>query len=544
MGFLIKYFFTFGGVFSGTGKGVASASLALLMKMRGLKVQVAKFDPYLNQNAGTMSPVAHGEVWVTADGTETDLDLGTYERITGIEVGALNIFTGGTLYRTLLEEEAAGKYLGQTVQMIPHVTGKIIERLEALGQDADVVFVEIGGTVGDMESAGFLEAARQFKQQHGQDVIICLVAPILWVPTVGEFKTKPLQNAVRCLNGFGIPCDMLLCRTPQEPALPLEILDKVSKLCGIHRSCVFNAPDVKSVYQVPIEMWSRHVDDLVADKFHLPRNGVRIHKYRDLVEKYVNADEMTEIQIAIVGKYDNCEEAYISLKEALYHAGVDRSVRVRRKWVSAEELTSRTKAKAILGDCHGVIVPGGFDKRGVDGKMLAIRYCRENKVPFLGICLGLQCSVIEFARNVLGLAGANSMEFDIESPDPVIHFVEGQESIKKKSGTMRLGAYNCEILPETLASRLYKKKIVSERHRHRYEVNNAYTEQFAAKGFRVSGTHPGSGLVEIMEMDRNLHPFFIGTQFHPEFCSRLVSPSGLFCGLVAAAKEFNELPIT
>jgi CTP synthase len=535
---MAKYIFVVGGVFSGCGKGIMAAAGARLLKMRGLRVQVAKFDPYLNVNAGTMSPGQHGECYLCNDGSETDLDLGHYERIAEIEVSSSNIFTGGTLYKALLQEEEEGKYLGQTVQMIPHVTNKIIERLEALGDGADVVFAEIGGTVGDIESGGFLEAVKMFKQQHWEDTIICMVAPILWVPTISEFKTKPLQNAVRQLNGFGIPCDILMCRVDRP--VPSELLDKLSRLCGIHRSCVFDAPDVKSVYQVPIEMWNRHVDDLIADKLHLPRNGVRIHKYKELVEKYVNADTMEDIEVAIVGKYENAEEAYISLKEALYHAGVSNDVRVRRRWVNAEEVTSEAKAKTLLAGCSAVIVPGGFDQRGVEGKIQAIRYCRKYRVPFLGICLGLQCAVIEFARNVCGIKEATSQEFDKEALHPVIHFVPGQENIRKKCGTMRLGSFRCEITKDSLAAEVYKKKLIDERHRHRYEVNASYADRLSSGGFYVSGIHPGTGLIEIMEMDRQQHPYFIGTQAHPEFRSRLGAPAPLFHGLISAAITYQK----
>lgn len=537
---MAKYVFVVGGVYSGTGKGVCSASLALLMKMRGLKVHVAKFDPYLNINAGTMSPTQHGEVFLCNDGSETDLDLGTYERITGIEVGEKNIFTGGSLYKEILLEEEDGKYLGQTVQMIPHLTGKVIERFESLGENADIVFVEIGGTIGDMESAPFVEAVKIFKIKHWEDTIICMVAPILWVPTIQEFKTKPLQNSVRTLNSIGLPCEILMCRVPKEPTISDKLLDKVADLIGINRNLVFEAPDVKSIYQVPIELWSRHVDDVIADKFHFPRNGVRIKNYKELVEKYVHCDEMHDINIGIVGKYENCEEAYVSLKEALYHAGVAQEVRISRKWVPAEELTNRTKTKNWLEDCDGVIVPGGFDHRGVEGKMMAIRYCRENKVPFLGICLGLQCAVIEFAKNVLGIANATSQEFDKEAENPVVHFVKGQENIRKKAGTMRLGAFNCEITNNTLAYKLYKKKIISERHRHRYEVNAAYVPALEAAGLIVSGRHPETKLVEIMELNSEQHPFFIGTQAHPEFKSKLNLPAPLFNGLISASINHNN----
>lgn len=539
-----KYIIVLGGVFSGTGKGISAASIALLMKMRGMKVQIAKFDPYLNLNAGTMSPGQHGECYLCNDGSETDLDLGHYERITGIEVGAQNIYTGGQLYKELLAEEERGRYLGQTVQMVPHVTGKIIERFEQLGEDQDIVFVEIGGTVGDMESAGFLEASRQFKQKYFEQVMVCLVSPILWVPTIGEFKTKPLQNSVKTLQSFGLQPDILLCRTPQYPKLPKGILDKVSAMTNVHRNAVFEAPDVSTIYQVPIEFWNRHLDDLIVDKLHLKRNGVRIHKYRDLVEKYVNADELPELHIGIVGKYDNCEEAYISLKEALYHSGLANEVRIVRHWISADDLESSDNLEPYLGHLNGVIVPGGFDVRGAEGKIKAIRYCRENKIPFLGICLGLQCAVIEFARNVLNL-DCNSQEFQKDTPNPVVHYLEGQTDAKK-SGTMRLGSYSCEIEDKnSLAYDLYKKKQIHERHRHRLEVNGDYAKQMEDQGFRVTGKHISENgeLIEIMELDRSYHPFFIGTQAHPEFRSRLGSPSPLFYGLIRAGmNNFVEKP--
>lgn len=541
-----KYVIVVGGVFSGTGKGISAASAALLMKMRGLRVEIIKCDPYLNTSASCLRPLEHGETYVCDDGTETDLDLGHYYRISGIDISAKNILTGGTLYKELIEDEEAGRYLGQTVQMVPHATNKIIQKLRALGETCDIVFVEIGGTVGDMESACFLEAARQFKQQNHNDVMICLVSPILWVPTIQEFKTKPLQNSVKELQGFGLQPDILLCRTPADPPLPPRTLDKVANLTNVSRSAVFEAPDVSSIYQVPIEFWQRNLDDLICDRFHFQRNGVRIHKYKDLVEKYVNAHELPSVEIGIVGKYANADEAYISLKEALYHAGLANNVRVKRRWVNAEDLESCKDIRGVrklLGGLDGVIVPGGFDSRGVEGKIRAIRYCREGGIPFLGICLGLQCAVIEFARNVCGIEDANSIEFDPSSSDPVIHFVEGQEAIRKKSGTMRLGSFSCEIQKESLAWELYKKRFVAERHRHRYEVNSAYIDCLAEKGLVASGKNPQTGLVEIMEMSKEFHPYFVGTQAHPEFRSRLGAPSPLFDGLIAAAvQKTREVP--
>lgn len=536
-----KYIFVVGGVISGTGKGAAAASMGLLLRMRGVSVQIIKFDPYLNTSASVLSPREHGEVWVTDDGAETDLDLGTYSRLGGVNVSKKNIYTSGMLYKEIIQEQEDGRYLGQTVQVIPHVTDKIQSKLLELGNDADIVIAEIGGTVGDLESGPFLEAARQFKQRFPDDVMVVLVSPILWIPTIKEFKTKPLQNSVKELQRFGIQPEMLLCRV--DRAIPENLLDKIAHLTNVPRSSVFEAPDVKSIYQVPISFYDRHVDDLIADKFKLRRNGIRIHKYRELVEKYVNNEEMSEVQVAIVGKYENCDEAYISLKEALYHAGVSNNVRVNIRWLSAELLEQAKDMRGIwkhFDEVSAVIVPGGFDCRGILGKIRAINYVRQKKVPFLGICLGLQCAAIEFARNVCNIQDADSTEFTPQTANPVIHFVEGQEKVTKKCGTMRLGAYDCEIKRGTLAFEVYKKKLVSERHRHRYEVNNEYVEIMEKHGFHVSGTNPQTGLIEIMELDRKHHPFFIGSQAHPEFQSRLGEPNPLFHGLIEAAIKFKE----
>lgn len=532
-----KYIIVVGGVYSGTGKGISAASIGLLLKMRGSNVQLMKCDPYLNINAGTMNPRQHGEVFLCNDGSETDLDLGHYERITGIEMSGLNIFTNGTLYKELIQEEEEGKYLGETVQVIPHVTDKIQQRLLAVGKDAEIVIAEIGGTVGDFESGSFYESIRQFKQSNPQDVMIVMVAPVIYNGTVKEFKTKPLQNAVRCLQGTGLQPDMLLCRC--DRTVPPSILDKVAKLTNVSREAVFEAPDVRTIYEVPIEFWNRHIDDLIADRFHLRRNGCRIHKYRELVEQYTNGHDLPTVKIGIIGKYDNCDEAYISLKEALLHAAVANDTKLTIDWLNAEELEekdARSLWRRFQG-LHGIVVPGGFDIRGVEGKIKSIQFVREKKIPFLGICLGLQCAVIEFARNVLGLHEATSEEFDKEAVDKVIHYIEGQQSIKTKSGTMRLGAYDCELEKDSLALTLHGRKVISERHRHRYEVNAHYIPSFEAKGFKVSGKNPERGLVEIMELDQKIHPYFIGTQAHPEFKSRLAQCSPLFDGLIKAAGQ-------
>ena len=401
----------------------------------------------------------------------------------------------------------------------------------AVGEQEDV-----GGTVGDLESGPYLEAIRQFKQKNWNDVLIMLVAPILWIPTIKEFKTKPLQNSVKEMQSFGLQPDILLCRIDRE--MPTKMLDKISHLTNVPREAVFDAPDVKTIYQVPIEFYNRHIDDLIADKFHLKRNGCRIHKYRELVEKYVDHADMPVVNIAIVGKYDNCDEAYLSLKEAVYHAAVEHEVKAEIKWINAKELDQAKDMRGVwkyFEDIDGVIVPGGFDSSGVEGKIRAIKYVREKKIPFLGICLGLQCSVIEIARNVCHLEGANSVEFDKDTKHPVIHFVEGQEKIRKKSGTMRLGAYDCELVKGSIIHELYKKGSISERHRHRYEVNGDYVAQLDKVQFVVSGVNPDTKLIEMMELDRAIHPFFVATQAHPEFKSRLGSPAPLFDGLIQAA---------
>jgi CTP synthase len=535
-----KYIIVVGGVISGTGKGVSAASIGLLLKQRGHRIDLIKFDPYLNTNAGILAPREHGECFLCDDGTETDLDLGHYERIAGICMSKNNICTSGTLSKELNEEQEAGKYLGQTIQMSPHLTDKVINRLLSLGKDKDIVIAEIGGTVGDNESYVFFEAIRQFKQKLKDDLLVVMVAPILWVQTIKEFKSKPLQNAVKELQRHGLQPDIIFCRGDRK--IPESMLGKVAQLTNVKRECIFEAPDVSSIYQVPLEFYDRHVDDMFVDLFRLGRSSCRIHKYRDVVEKYVG-NHVEQVNIGVFGKYDNCDEAYMSLKEALMHAGVANDVRVNISWIKAEELEKYKDNRGIhkyFDNLHGIIVPGGFDNRGTEGKIKAIQYVREKKIPFLGICLGLQMAVVEFARNVCGLVGANSLEFDKETPYPVINYVAGQEGLKKKSATMRLGAYDCELAKDSLALELYdNNKLISERHRHRYEVNSYFVEQYAKKGFKVSGMHPATGLVEIMELDSSIHPYFIGLQAHPEFKSRLQHASPVFAGLVGAAKRLR-----
>ncbi len=535
-----KYIIVVGGVYSGSGKGVSTASLGFLLRMRDLKVIPVKFDPYLNVNAGILSPREHGEVFLCEDGSETDLDLGTYERIMGVEVSSKNVLTSGQIYEELLTEQKEGKYLGQTVQLIPHVTDKIMDRLKSLGEGQDCVLVEIGGTVGDIESGPFLKAIRQFKQENFDDVLIVHVAPILWIQTIKEFKTKPLQQSIETLQSFGIAPDILLCRCPGDRELPTKLLDKVASLTGIRRKAIFAAPDVKTLYHVPLEFYTRDIDDLIVDRFRFGRNGVNIKKHKEICERMVSPD-LPVIQIGVLAKYiDNSEEAYKSLSEALVHSAAAIDVKVNINWISAEDVENCKRGIGkFFEHLHALIVPGGFDYRGVEGKIRGAKWAREHKLPFLGICLGLQCSVIEFARNVLGLE-ANSIEFDPKTQNPVVHFVAGQEELKEKSANMRLGAYDCELVKDSLAHELYRKKLISERHRHRYEVNPAYLDGMAAKGFKVSGKNPQTSLVEVMELDRTVHPFYIGTQAHPEFRSRLMSPAPLFAGLVEAGLKMKQ----
>jgi CTP synthase len=531
---MAKYIFICGGVLSGGGKGVAAASTAFLLKCRGYKVNLIKFDPYLSVNAGLLAPREHGEVFLTADGGELDLDAGHYERIGGVDMTKEHICTAGTLYKELIEEQEEGKYLGQTVQVVPHITDKIQKRLIKFGKDYDIVITEIGGTIGDAESYAFYEAIRQFKSKH--DCIVVMVAPILWLETIQEFKTKPLQNAVRSLNQQGLQADVILCRTTKK--IPNNIIDKIGSMTGVSVNNIFAAPDVETIYQVPIELYSQNFDDLIADLLNLKRSACRIQKYREAVNKYVD-NNLSSVIIGVFGKYSsNAVEAYLSLKEALIHAGLSNNCKVNIQWITAEDLENGVSVAEKFKGLDGIIVPGGFDSRGVEGKIKAIKYARENKIPFLGICLGLQCAVIEYARNICKLSEANSTEFDKNTPHPVVNFVEGQEKITKKSSTMRLGSYDCELSKDTLAYELYdKKKLISERHRHRYEVNNKYISILKEKNLTISGINPESNLVEMIELDG--HPFFIATQSHPEFRSRLMEPAPLFKGLVAAAKALK-----
>jgi CTP synthase len=522
-----------GGGFSGIGKGLVCASTCLLMKCRGYDMQYLKFDPYLAIGAGGLSPVEHGNVWVTRDGHECDLDIGHIERITSLALGKENICTSGQLYKELMDEQERGEHLGKTITNT-FITKKIVQRLEALGEKSDIVISEIGGSVDDLESGVFLRAICELKQKYKNDCLVILVAPVVWLETVQEFKTKPLQRSVRDLQSYGINPDVLICRSVK--AIPSDILDKISNSCNISQDAIFVGEDCKTVYEVPLQFYHQNLDDLIVDKFHLKRNYCKIQKYREVIENYNELKAKPIVNISLVGKYKNTSESYLDIKEALVHGAIYNQVELKINWVNSEDL-EKTDDDSLLKGSQGIIVAPGFGGRGIAGKIKAVTYAREHKICFFGICLGLQCAVIEIARNMLKLKEANSLEFDKDTPYPVINFVAGQDKVTKKAGTMRLGAYECELKKDSLVSEIYKKKIISERHRHRYEVNNDYIEALDKIGFKVSGTNPGTNLVEIMEMDTKIHPCFLGAQFHAEYQSTLTSPHPLFAYFLKVCKS-------
>lgn len=527
---MTKFIFVVGGVYSGVGKGIVSASICLLMKLRGYNATCLKLDGYLNINSGIIRPTDHGESFVTDSGVEADLDLGHYFRIADINVDRDNICTSGLLYKELIEDQEKGKWLGDTLQVIPHVTNKIIEKIELLKNNNDVVVVEIGGVIGDLESNAFYEAIRQFKQKYYNSCLIAMVSPILWIPTIKEFKTKPLQRSIRDLHSSGIQPDLLICRSSEE--VPQKVIDKICLLTNMPREATFIGKDVDTIYEVPIKLYEQGLDNFVIDYFSMKRTSCKIKKYKDLVDQFSNKNIKT-INVSIVGKYENCDEVYISLKESLIHAGIHLNHKINIKWIKSEDLEkdeNKIKLHEIFCDSHAIIVPGGFDSRGIEGKITAIKFARENKIPYLGICLGLQCAVIEFARNVLNISDANSQEFDKNTKNPFIYYIKGQEDIEKKSATMRLGAYDCKLSKDSNLYKYYGKINISERHRHRLEVNHKYEDILNKNGFVVVGRNIQESLIEAMELIN--HPFFVGVQYHPEFKSSLVKPSPVFKGLL------------
>lgn len=535
----VKYVFITGGVVSSLGKGITSASLALLLKSRGYKVFMQKLDPYLNIDPGTMSPYQHGEVFVTDDGAETDLDLGHYERFAGVTCSKASNYTSGRIYSAVLARERAGGYLGGTVQVVPHITNEIKAAIRSAGEhDCDIVLCEIGGVSGDIESLPFLEAARQFRFEEGaENTCFVHLTLVPYLKAAGELKTKPSQHSVGQLRAIGIIPDILVCRT--EMPIPREHLEKLAMFCNVRRDCVIEEKDVTdSVYAVPRELHKQHLDEQVLKQLHLDIWPIRHTVWDTLVKKATRPKH--ECTIALVGKYISIRDAYKSVHEALQHAGMAHNAKVHVDCIEAEEVEKNPK---LLAKADGILVPGGFGGRGVPGKVAAIKWAREKGVPFLGICLGMQCTVIEYARDVLGWKDANSTEFDEKTTHPVIDLMEEQKKVTAKGGTMRLGAYPCILKKGSLAAKLYKAQEISERHRHRYEfaLGTPMQQAIEKAGLQVSGTSPDGKLVEIVELPK--HPYFIAGQFHPEFKSRPTDPHPLFKGLVAAAlkqKKFEK----
>ena len=526
-----KFIFVTGGVVSSLGKGLASASIGALMESRGLKVTLLKMDPYINVDPGTMSPFQHGEVFVTDDGAETDLDLGHYERYVSTPMGRKNNFTTGQVYDTVIARERSGDYLGGTVQVIPHVTDEIKRRIRAAAEDYDMAICEVGGTVGDIEGLPFLEAIRQFGWEIGRENVLYIHLTLVpYIAAGGELKTKPTQHSVKELTGMGIQPDILLCRT--DRLLDKKLKSKVAHFCNVDENAVITAKDVEWIYEVPLVFHQEGLDERIVEKLQMWTGSPNLRRWHRIVHVLKSPKE--SVRIAVVGKYMSLTESYKSLIEALVHGGIANDARVELNCIEAEKI-EQDGVKGILDQADGILVPGGFGDRGSEGKIRAVRYARENRIPFLGICLGMQMAVTEFARNVCGLTGANSSEFDGKTPHPVIHLMDEQKGIKKKGGTMRLGAYACVLQEHSLALKLYGKKRISERHRHRYEFNNNYRELFNGKGMILSGLSPERTLVEVIELKD--HPWFVGCQFHPEFKSRPTDCHPLYKGFIKAALQ-------
>lgn len=531
-----KYIFVTGGVVSALGKGITAASLGRLLKSRGLKVSIQKFDPYINVDPGTMSPYQHGEVFVTNDGAETDLDLGHYERFINANLSQSNNVTTGMIYGSVIKKERRGDYLGATVQVIPHITDEIKERITRVGKetDADVVITEIGGTVGDIESLPFMEAIRQLKSDLGKENIFylhCTLVPYL--STAGELKTKPTQHSVKELRGIGIQPDAVVCRS--DRSLTREVKDKIALFCDIEKKAVIQAVDADYIYELPLMFEKEGLASIVIDKLELDDkvHEPDLEEWEQLVGKIKNRDN--EVTIAMVGKYVELPDAYLSINEALDHAGVANNCRIEIEYVYAESLEGEANYDEIFNDVDGILVPGGFGDRGIEGKINAINYARLQKIPYFGICLGMQCAVVEFAREEVGLINANSSEFNPKTPYPVIDLMPEQKDIEDMGGTMRLGLYPCKMVENSISRQAYGEEIVYERHRHRYELNNQYRKQLQEKGMVMAGQSPDEKLVEIIEIAD--HPWFVGVQFHPEFKSRPTNPHPLFVSFIEAVLE-------
>ncbi len=539
-----KYIFVTGGVLSSLGKGLASASIGALLESRGLSVTIQKLDPYINVDPGTMNPFQHGEVFVTDDGAETDLDLGHYERFTSVRMGMDNNFTTGKIYYSVISKERRGDYLGGTVQVIPHITDEIKRSIKLVADGVDVVIVEIGGTIGDIESLPFLEAIRQFKTDVGKENVIYIHLTLVpYITTAGEVKTKPTQHSVKELRSIGIQPDILLCRADRD--LSKEIKGKIALFCNVGVDAVITAKDVESIYEVPLNFHNEGLDDKIIELLNIWTRAPRLDAWEDLVRRIKTPGY--SVRIAIVGKYTNLIESYKSLNEALYHGGFSNDCRVKLFFVDSESIDNNNCGE-ILAGADGILVPGGFGSRGVEGKICAARYAREKKIPYFGICLGMQIAVIEYARNVAEMEGAHSSEFDENTPFPVIYLmlswydektgtIQNRDITSEKGGTMRLGAYPCLLKESTLANDAYNTREISERHRHRYEFNNKFMGRLEEKGLVVSGTSPSGDLVEIVEIKD--HPWFLGCQFHPEFKSQPMNPHPLFKSFIGAALKMK-----
>jgi CTP synthase len=526
-----KLIFVTGGVVSSLGKGLAAASIGCLLESRGFKVSLLKFDPYLNVDPGTMSPYQHGEVYVTDDGAETDLDLGHYERYTHADLTRRNNLTTGRIYETIIQKERRGDYLGKTVQVIPHVTNEIKDAVRRVAETVDITIVEIGGTVGDIESLPFLEAIRQMRQEVGRENSLFIHLTLVpYIPTAGELKTKPTQHSVKELLEVGIQADILLCRTDRY--LAPDMKSKIALFCNLSEAAVITAKDVASVYEVPLVLSAEGLDDQIVRMLHLPQRERNMQAWELLMERVNNP--LDEVSIGVVGKYVAHDDAYKSLREALVHGGLKHNLRTKIHWIEAESIEA-IDGPAKLQEFDGILVPGGFGKRGIAGMVRAIQYAREEKIPYFGICLGMQCAVIEYARNVCGLVDANSTEFDQNSPYPVIYKLRDLLGVDTIGGTMRLGAYQANLAENSRAHRVYDATTISERHRHRYEFNRTFEKALTEKGLIISGVSPDKNFVEIVEIVD--HPWFLGCQFHPEFKSRPLEPHPLFASFVGAAYE-------
>ncbi|GAB1534933.1 CTP synthase [Geovibrio sp. ADMFC3] len=531
---MAKYIFVTGGVLSSLGKGITAASLGALLESRGYRVTVKKLDPYLNVDPGTMSPIQHGEVFVTDDGAETDLDLGHYERFLSSNTTKESNYTTGKIYKSVIDKERRGDYLGATVQVIPHITDEIKANVRAGSENFDIVLVEIGGTVGDIESLPFLEAIRQFRYEDGENNVLYIhVTLVPYMKKAGELKTKPTQHSVKTLREIGIQADVLVCRS--EYPLNDNYREKIALFCNVSKECVINAIDAASIYEIPHKMSKEGIDRVVLKKLGLEERESDLSVWEDIVYRIKQPEDT--VDIAVVGKYISLKDAYISISEALLHGSIANKLKVNIKWIDAEDLEESSPDK-LLDDVDGVLIPGGFGDRGVEGKINAVNFARVKDIPLFGICLGLQCMVVEYARNVLKLENAHSIEFAENTPHPVIHYMIEQKNIQNMGGTMRLGAYACKLEEGSSAYAAYGEPLISERHRHRLEVNNEYREALKKGGLHITGVNPEKDLVEILEL--KTHRWFLGCQFHPEFKSKPTKPHPLFSSFIAAAYKFKK----